>query len=61
MVYATKQFNTPLQKDEVVQAKLTLENVRRMSFAQKAGQSAADSAAEKRKVAIVTEEISAML
>jgi len=60
MIYATKQFNTPFQTDELAQAKLTLEIVRRMPFAQKPGQSAAESAAEKKKVAVVTKEISAM-
>ena len=61
MVYATKQFNTPLQAEEVVQTKLTLEGVAKMSFAPKHGQSAADLAAEKRKVVSVAGEISAML
>jgi len=61
MVYATKQFNTPLLAEEVAQTKLTLEGVGKMSFAPKPGQSAADLVAEKRKIVNVTKEISAML
>lgn len=61
MIYATKQFNTPLLAEEVAQTKLTLEGVGKMSFAPKPGQSATDLAAEKRKVVNVTKEISAML
>jgi len=60
MVYATKQFNTPLTMEEVTQAKWTLEFAGRMPFSAKPGQSAAESAAEKKKVALVTAEISAM-
>jgi len=61
MVYATKQFNTPLLAEEVAQTKLTLEGVGKMSFTPRPGQSAADLAAEKRKVVNVTKEIAAML
>lgn len=61
MLYASKQFDTPFQAEEVVQVRSALEGAEKLSFTPKPGQSAADTAAEKRKIANVTREILAVL
>lgn len=61
MIYATKQFNTPLLAEEIAQTKSTLEAAGKMSFAPRPGQSAVDLATEKRKVVNLTKEIAIML
>jgi hypothetical protein len=61
MLYAAKQFNTPLPVETIVQAKSALEGVEKLSFAPKSGQSAADLATEKRKILNVAKEILATL
>jgi len=61
MVYASKQFNTPLSAEEVAQTKSTLEGAGKMTFAPRPGQSAVELAAEKRKVVNLTKEIADML
>ena len=61
MLYAAKQFNNPLPAEEVAQARSTLEGVEKMPLSPKAGQSALDWAAEKRKIVNVAEEISSTL
>jgi len=57
MFYAAKQFNVPLPVEEAAQARSVLEGIGGVSFAPKPGQSAADLAAEKRKIANVAKEI----
>jgi len=61
MLYAAKQFNTPLPVEETAQARSALEGVEKLSFAPKPGQSAADLTTEKRKVSNVAKEILATL
>ena len=60
-VYAAKESKTPLSADELTQAKSTLEGVEKTSFTPKSGQSAADQAAEKRKIVSLANEILAAL
>ena len=57
MLYAAKQFNTPLSAEEVALARSTLEGAEKIPFAPKPGQSAVDLAAEKRKIVNVAKEI----
>lgn len=57
MLYAAKRFNTSLPPEEVAQARSTLEGAENIPFTPKAGQSAADSAAQKRKVIALAKEI----
>jgi len=57
MFYAAKQFNAPLPVEEAARARSVLEGIGEVSFAPKPGQSAADLAAEKRKIANVAKEI----
>lgn len=57
MLYAAKQFNTSLSAEELAQVRLVLEGVEKVIFTPKSGQSAADPAVEKRKIANVAKEI----
>ena len=57
MLYAAKKFNTPLPVEEATQARSALEGAEKLSFSPRPGQSAADLAAEKRKIANVAKEI----
>jgi hypothetical protein len=57
ILYAAKQFDTPLPAEEAAQARSALEDVESIPFAPRPGQSAADLAAEKRKILNVTKEI----
>ena len=57
LLYAAKQFNTLLSTEEIAQARSALEGVEKMPFTPKAGQSATDQAAEKRKILNLAKEI----
>jgi len=57
MLYAAKQFNTPLPAEETAQARSALEGVEKLTFVPRSGQSATDSATEKRKVLNVAKEV----
>lgn len=61
MLYAAKKFNAPLPAEETVRARSALEGVEKLSFPPKSGQSAADLAAEKRKISNIAKEILATL
>ena len=63
MVYAAaaRQFNDPLPADQLVQAKLALESVEKMSFIPKTGPSKSDPAAEHQKIVNVAKEIKLVL
>lgn len=61
MLYAAKQFNTPLSAEEAARAKSALENVGKISFIPKPGQSAAGLGAEERKVVDVVKEVKEVL
>jgi phospholipase A-2-activating protein len=60
-LYAAKEYKTPLSAEELTQAKSTLEGVEKTTFTPKSGQSAADLAAEKRKIVSLANEILAAL
>ena len=61
MIYAIKKFGAKLSAEEVRQVKSTLGGIEKIPFTPKPGQSAADLAAEKRKIVNVIKEISTIL
>jgi len=57
ILYAARQFNTPLPAEDVARARSTLEGIEKLSLPPRSGQSAVDLAAEQRKIANVAKEI----